>query len=523
MKFLRRLIITLLIFGMVVVPIDVRASEPLGETGAGNIGDPAQSTNDGTQEPDKKGAATKLIIDNQNKYEGMSKTYSEGYVPKVENGSVVIVIPLTSAGDIKDNVLRASLNLGDTQSIPFVYKNYEKNIPLQNSAVNDGTSTVDCYLVSFTLELTKDRINGSYPVILTVKGTDASGNDIEQQFTTYVTITDGKNLEEEPVTEEVPEELPTFAPKVMVQSYKYSKESIQAGDEVTAEITLINTSKTNSVKNMTVTVNAPPENITLLSSSDSIYVESIGSGEIHIVTFKYKINTATAQGQYTLDVTMDYADEDGNAYSTTGKAKLTVEQPLEIQFDPLVIPQEVEVGDTVEASIQAMNLGRSKAYNVRAVIECDGIKPQGTIFIGDIEPGSVATGSIQVSVGSLTEGNSMYGQTKGVVTFYYEDEAGLEQTESMEFNINISSPFSDSYSQPAPDKTIQWWVIMAVIGIALLAFAAVIIIRKIKRRSQESDEDYDSEETDSEEYTESETEVIKEIDEDVSNREDMTE
>jgi hypothetical protein len=42
------------------------------------------------------------------------------------------------------------------------------------------------------LTLTSDRKNGSYPVVIEIEGTDLSGNTIEQNFTTYVTITDGK-------------------------------------------------------------------------------------------------------------------------------------------------------------------------------------------------------------------------------------------------------------------------------------------------------------------------------------------
>ena len=61
-----------------------------------------------------------------------------------------------------------------------------------------------------------------------------------------------------------------------------------------------------------------------------------------------------------------------------------------MQFDDLSFPSEVVVADVVEAKVQAMNLGRSKIYNVRAEIAADGLKPQGTIFIGDMEAGTAA-------------------------------------------------------------------------------------------------------------------------------------
>ena len=72
---------------------------------------------------------TRLLIDNQNKYDGMTKTYSEGYMPTVANGTADVVFPIVSeGGDILGNTIRASLNLGDAEGSPFVYKNYDKTI-----------------------------------------------------------------------------------------------------------------------------------------------------------------------------------------------------------------------------------------------------------------------------------------------------------------------------------------------------------------------------------------------------------
>ena len=69
---------------------------------------------------------TKLYIDNQNIYEGMNKSYSEGYIPTIENGSVLVVVPLKANNTIKDSTITASVDLGTGETIPFVQKNYEK-------------------------------------------------------------------------------------------------------------------------------------------------------------------------------------------------------------------------------------------------------------------------------------------------------------------------------------------------------------------------------------------------------------
>ena len=449
----------------------------------------SKTQTDDKSDTDTQTDAMTLKIDDANQYDGMEKPYKDGYVPTNANGSVRIVFPILSEGELRGNTLRAALDLGDAQTAPFVFKNYEKDIKLQTVRVNADTKEVSAYVADFTVELKEKRNNGSYPVILKATAKDAKGNAVEQEFTTYVTISDGidPDATTEAVVEPVAEDLPTFAPKVIVESYKFSKDEILSGDEITAQITLLNTSKENTVKNMTVAVTADTESFTLLSQSDSVYIEKIAPQEKTTISFSYRVNAKTAAGQYDLELAMDYADGDGNTYSTSGKAKITVQQSSEMQFDELSFPSEVVVADVVEAKVQAMNLGRSKIYNVRAEIAADGLKPQGTIFIGDMEAGTAATGSTQVSVSSLS-GSKLYGNTEGTVTYYYEDESGKEYTEEVTFITTIKSPFSDQKEETTPDNTNQWWVIMAVILGCIAVAAGVIIVRKIHLKKQDEED-----------------------------------
>lgn len=486
--------------------------QPSGQDGSGQqTGQQTDQTGQGQQPGrDDSGASggdtgriSTLVIDNQNVYEGMDRPYAEGYVPRVEGGNVLVVIPMRLEGEavLKNNTLRASLNLGDTGNTPFVYRNYDKSITLSSHPVNNGTGTAESFLASFQLELLPERYNGSYPVTLAVEGTDQAGLAISQNFVVYVTITDGKDpnaLPPEPEEEPVPQEPPTFVPKLLVQSYRYIKKEastqtgdqeskadstgseILAGDEIMAEITLINTSKTQTIRNLTVTAGAPGEALTLLSPTDSVYIESVKGGETCVVTFDYRIREDAATGQYGLTLAMDYADSKGAVYTGAGNTRLSVRQPTEVKFDPLLLPEQMDIGDVIQVQVQAMNLGRSKVLNVRAELAADGLKPQGTLFIGDIEAGNMAVGSTQVTVGGMVEGDSPYGETEGTVTFYYEDEAGREQSVEMPFTTTISSPFTGQSSEPE-DEPGQWWVIMAVVGVLLCGCVAVLVARKIRK------------------------------------------
>ena len=424
-------------------------------------------------------APATLSIDNQNIYEGMDKSYSEGYVPRVSGGYATVVIPLICDGELEGNRLCASVNLGDSMSMPFVCKNYEKTVSL---------SANNLYLVSFSFELKWDRVNGNYPVSVNISATDKNGNAIQETITVYIVINDGKDPN---AKEEEPEEEIVLTPKVLVQSYECvaitddgETAVIKAGDKIKVKVTLVNTSGTESLKNITVTANATTDSFILQSVSDTIYINSVGAGAAFDVIYEYETKADMPAGQYNIGISYDFAYGKGMSSAGSGNARVTITQPLEMELSITQIPSKAVISDTVSVGVQAINLSRAKAYNVRAVIEADGFSPMGTIFIGDVDGGMSAEGMGQVTVTGLTKGNFSYGQTKGTVTFYYEDADGNELTEVKNFTTTIESPFSGE-TKTEEDSPEQWWIIMAVTAAVIIVGVTIIVIKKIKVRKNE--------------------------------------
>lgn len=451
-------------------------------------GDEAAGNETAGDEETGKGAAdegtgvTSLVIDNRHLYTGMDKTYSKGYVPRVKNGKAVIVLPLLAKQKLSGDKITVTLNLGEAEPLPFVRKNYEKEVKLSTHKTGKQNQKRECYLVTYSLDLKKERYNGSYPVVLSVSGEDEAGNEIHQDFTVYVTITDGKAAEGTADGDsggDAGGEEPSFAPKVKVDSYAFSKENVQSGDSFRADITLVNTSKTDMVKNMMVTA-APGEQMELLSKSDSIYVEEVAAGKTCVVSYELKASAAILPGQYNIPITLDYADQKGTVYTVQGNVKVTVEQLVKVEIDPVTVPKEIQLGETVELQAQVMNLGRGKIYNVRAVVEAEGLESVGTAFIGDIEAGNAMPGSTEITATGLS-GNSLYGKTGGKITFYYEDEAGNEMWQEQTFETSILSLQSEKKEED--DDTGQWWLIMAVIVMILSGTGVFFAVKRTGRFS----------------------------------------
>lgn len=277
-----------------------------------------------------------------------------------------------------------------------------------------------------------------------------------------------------------------LTPKVLVESYEcISLEEdtvdgiIRAGDRIQVKITLVNTSYTELVQNMTVTASAPADGFILQSVSDTQYVRYFYAGSTVDVVYEYETKSEMPAGQYTIGLSYDFAYGKGMSSAGSGNARVTITQPLEMELSVMQIPSTAVISDTIEVGVQAINLSRAKAYNVRAVIEADGFSPMGTIFIGDVDGGMSAEGMGQVTITGLTKGNFSYGQTKGTVTFYYEDADGNELTEVKDFTTTIESPFSGDTKTEEDDPS-QWWIIMANIAVIIVAFVIAFIIKRIK-------------------------------------------
>ncbi len=451
------------------------------------IADGKEAGGEGSQGISDTGGMTGFAIDSRHVYKGMRKSYAQGYVPGIEGKKAVIVLPLLAKHKLAGNKATVTLKFGETENLPFVRKNYEKAVALGAHKTGEGNKKQECYLVTFSLKLKEERYNGSYPVTLAVAAQDGNGNEINQEFTVYVTITDGKDPAADGAAPGADNSLPQFAPKVMVHTYKFSKKKVLCGRETTAKVTLLNTSKTEPVKNMLVTV-APDENVELLDKTGSSYVGELGPDSTCDISFKFRARAAVPSGQYNINITMDYADSKGNPITAQGTVKVSARQQVQIEIAPVHVPKELQLGETVELQVQAMNLGKGKLYHVRANMEADGLTPSGTAFIGDMEAGTSMSGSMELTAEGL-DGDSLFGATQGKITFYYEDEGGNELTQEQAFETSIVSPLSGEGEDQTEDDTRQWWIIMTVILIVLVQ-AAVIFFMRRPRRAHRGEVDY---------------------------------
>lgn len=544
-----------------------------------------------------------LRIDNSHIYEGMDRSYSDGYLPRITDRYAIIVVPLLCDGELEGNSLTASIDIGGSSDVPFICRNYEKTVKATDSCI---------YVVYFAIELKEDHRGGSYPITVKVWGTDVNKNKIEKNITVYTVIDtlkpeetgeddipftpkllisshrcispkSGKELNtvyagdkvkiiitlkntskkeavsnmtvtasaesrdfilesdsesqyieslsadseieityEYKISDDIPdgqyavnlsydfvyrdgavssgsgkvmipvngkgEEKTVLTPKVLVESYEYCPlpdgepaDGITAGENFEIRITLINTSKTEYLHNMTVTAASESSSLVLNDRSNCRYIDKVEPGGRIDVVYEYQAQSDMGEGRYDVNISYDFNYGEGMSAGGSGKASVSVVQPLELELSLHRIPSKATVSDTVTIGVEAINISRAKAYNLRAVLEADGFSPVGNAFIGDLDGGAMGSSSFEVNITGLTEGNFPYGQTDGTVTFFYEDIHGNLFEEVKTFSAVIETPFSENISQ-SEDDPLYWWIIVAVIFTFILGFTIFAVTLAVKRK-----------------------------------------
>jgi hypothetical protein len=452
----------------------------------------AQPTALATQAPTASAtAATGLSIDSLNIYDGMDQAYMNGYTPRVKSGKATVVLPLVANGAIQGSAVTATLSLGDPSSAPFVFKNYQKTVELTSNKVASG-GTVASYLVRFDLPLKKGRIDGAYPVTITISAVASDGTVIQKSYTWYVIITDGKDPNAtEPAATATP---PESQPKLIVSSYSLNPSPAVAGKPLIVTVKLRNTSENQAVQNIKITASCDSSDFALKNDSNTIFLDKIAAGGTADVTLNYDIALKALAQQETITLAMEYDNAQAVTLSATGTVAIAVAQPLRVELETPPIASAVNAGDTLPLTFQVMNLGRGTVYNVRCTVEAPGLFPSGAAFIGNMEAGTAKTADLDVFIGTkdMTKGHEKddkYGPTSGTITLIYEDESGKEYTEKTEISTTINVPvISTTSTMPTeePKKAGQWWVSIIIGALIVAALAAVLVYRGRRGRKHEN-------------------------------------
>lgn len=462
-------------------------SDPTTSTDLTNPTDPAKP--DDSTEPSLPQIPTVLEIDSSHIYSGMDMAYENGYLPRISGGVMKIVLPLTCSGVLWGDKLDTSISLDTSASSPFVVENFRKTFYLESVTPKNSSESQEVYLVTYEIQLSDERRNGTYPVAISTAGFDASGNAVNTTFTLYITITDG-------IIEKIAQpvvDTPTAEPVVYISKTVLEPNTAQAGESFTMTVTLKNSITTKYVRNMLVTVDTGNVQIDLDEDSNIFPIEKIDRGGEVELTLHFSTEPAIPSGKYPISFSFKYDSSKTLNLSSTGVTVVEIQQPANME---LVMPRfadSVSVGETVPVSFQVMNMGRSSMYNVRCTVSGYGLVPSNTGYIGTMEAGTSKNTKVELYIIALNtstgnENGPQYGNTTGTVTLIYEDETGQEYSQEATFDTTVNRPVvqlpqNNTEEEKAEQRAGSWWVSVTILGgVILAAVGTILFIQKKKHR-----------------------------------------
>ena len=436
------------------------------------------------------GSTVILGIDDANLYDGMTRTYSQGYSPTVANGVATIVLPLVTTGSISGSTIVATPNLGTVGSAPFVFGNYQKTVPLSTQPINNGTGTATCYYVRFDLTLASDRKNGSYPVVIEIEGTDLSGNTIEQNFTTYVTITDGK-VDATPTDDSGSSSgggsgVSASKPVLIVTACSVAPDTLESGDTMHVDLTVKNVGR-RTAHNIRVNVTSDDPNIALVDEFSAPYLRGLASNKEAEFSFAMRVMPMALGGMHTMTIAIAYESTNNVAFTETAAFRVTVNQPILFSHDKVELPKNITSGESFSLPVNAYNTGLTSIYNVKCSLEVPGLIAA-SAYLGNLEPQKSSDKTMSVFATTI-DSSTKYGTTYGACVFTYEDAKGEQYQESVEVKIEILEPVKETNEEKEKaeeeakeQKSLSQWWISLLFGLAIIAvLTSIIIIARFSR------------------------------------------
>ena len=388
--------------------------------------------------------------------------------------TIVVSMPIVNKGGTLENVTVSPVVTGDLETFPFVAQdiNYGREL----GRMENGTrQQVDWIFTISPYATTGNKI-------ITFRATyEENGVYGECTFTGYIYVKNGYTQ--------------NTAASLMVENYTMyvndnQVDNLEAGNEAVLKVTLKNNAAKNAVYKTVATLKLADSTSLILSPgyADAAYVRSIPAGQTAEIEYHISARASAAVGPSTATIGLTYeiSEKDGAvAGSATSTIQIPIKQQMDLQIDTPVVYGTPVQDEPLAVSLNIVNLGRSRAYNVR-VVGMDGISLQDSYFGGDI----LAAGTLNADFQVIPNKSGNY---TGTIVVQYEDADGEQYTQSVDLPLDAAD--ADAISTEALSTDVEtnkksgshlWvWILILLILILAAVVGWYLLIYKKKQQTAE--------------------------------------
>lgn len=388
--------------------------------------------------------------------------------------TIVVSMPIVNKGGTLENVTVSPVVTGDLETFPFVAQdiNYGREL----GRMENGTRQQ----VDWIFTLSPYATTGNK--IVTFRATyEENGVYGECTFTGYIYVKNGYTQ--------------NTAASLMVENYTMyvndnQVDNLEAGNDAVLKVTLKNNAAKNAVYKTVATLKLADSTSLILSPgyADAAYVRSIPAGQTAEIEYHISARASAAVGPSTATIGLTYeiSEKDGAvAGSATSTIQIPIKQQMDLQIDTPVVYGTPVQDEPLAVSLNIVNLGRSRAYNVR-VVGMDGISLQDSYFGGDI----LAAGTLNADFQVIPNKSGNY---TGTIVVQYEDADGEQYTQSVDLPLDAAD--ADAISTEALSTDVEtnkksgshlWvWILILLILILAAVVGWYLLIYKKKQQTAE--------------------------------------
>ncbi|QAT49053.1 hypothetical protein EQM14_04280 [Caproiciproducens sp. NJN-50] len=358
--------------------------------------------------------------------------------------------------------------------------------------------------VNYPLACLSKMETGSYPVgiSLSADDTDKSASKI------YLPITGTKTGKDD--TGEVGDS----KPQLIIESYDFGGKAVTGGQEFNLVMNVRNTGSA-AIDNCKMTVGsdtgdsdsdkAPTTGsvFTPSQSSNTFFIPKLSAGATVKKTIALLPKADAAPNSYGVIVNFSYdAVVDGKRQTLTSQETITIplSQPIRFEIGEPALSSPFFAGEAGQVSVDYVNKGKSKVYNVSVELAGNFGTEEGAQYIGNVDSG--ASDTLQAALTPQKEGT-----LSGTATFNYEDASGKVTTVVKKFSTEVQAAEVPAAGGPdgvnpdgtpgtGPQKGGSGWKLWAGVAAGVIAIAAGTAVFLKKRKAKklrllEESDDYD--------------------------------
>ena len=256
--------------------------------------------------------------------------------------------------------------------------------------------------------------------------------------------------DKEPEEKEPEKENPVAVPKVILTASRTEPEEIIAGEPFNLILTFKNTSSSNSVSSLKISLVPEAGKFTPQTGSANMFTSRLYAGQSKELSIELIPGTDLSPGYYMINMNLSYDTITESQVISATQAEtvsLKVNQIPSVRITDMEIsPDSITVGKEINFAFDLLNTGRSAIYNATVKIFCEGeYFKDSEVFLGNIDPGKA--GIVDSYVTALLSGNA-----KVNLKVNYEDADGKVYTYENVKELHIGPRPSSESDIPVPQE-----------------------------------------------------------------------